>query len=71
MNPKIKRESLVRLRIALQGELRFDEVSKLIYSTDASSYREIPIAVAYPKSNQDIKTLVKALGKEEKYKDLL
>ena len=59
MTAKVKRESLVRLRIALEGELKFDEVSKLIYATDASSYREIPIAVAYPKSNIDLKALIK------------
>lgn len=58
MRPKIKRESLLRLRRVLHGELKFDEVSKLIYATDASSYREIPLAVAFPKSNQDLITLV-------------
>ena len=59
MRSKVKRESLVRLKLAMHGELKFDEVSKLIYATDASSYREIPIAVAFPKSNHDLKLLIK------------
>jgi FAD/FMN-containing dehydrogenase/Fe-S oxidoreductase len=59
MKSKVKKESLVRLRLTLQGELKFDEVSKLIYATDASSYREIPLAVAYPKNSHDLITLIK------------
>ena len=50
MSAKVKRDSLVRLNRALEGELKFDEVSKLIYATDASSYREIPIAATKPSS---------------------
>ena len=31
-----------------KGELVFDEVVRLSYATDASAYRELPLAVAYP-----------------------
>jgi len=51
--------------MALRGELKFDEVSRLIYATDASSYREVPIAVAYPKSNRDLHTLVRYATKHK------
>src|SRR4030043_1577153 len=42
----------------IEGDLLFDNTSRLIYSTDASAYREKPIAVARPKTNDDIKKLV-------------
>nr|WP_288935615.1 FAD-binding and (Fe-S)-binding domain-containing protein [uncultured Allomuricauda sp.] len=43
---------------ALEGELLFDELSKAIYATDASVYRKLPTAVAYPKNVDDFKKLV-------------
>ena len=42
----------------LSGEFLFDATTRLVYATDASSYRQIPQAVAYPKSVEDIQTLV-------------
>jgi FAD/FMN-containing dehydrogenase len=46
------------LRSCLSGDLLTDSSSLLIYSTDASAYRELPIAVALPKTNSDIKELI-------------
>ncbi len=42
----------------LEGELFTDEVTRRLYATDASAYREIPLAVAIPKSEKDIETLI-------------
>lgn len=42
----------------LTGEVFFDNLHKSIYATDASVYRKIPLGVAYPKNNEDIKTLI-------------
>lgn len=42
------------LQQKIQGEVRFDEGSRAIYSTDASNYRQIPIGVVIPKNKQDI-----------------
>jgi len=42
----------------LAGELYFDDMMKTIYATDASVYREMPLAVCYPKNKADIKTLI-------------
>ncbi|NMH88093.1 FAD-binding and (Fe-S)-binding domain-containing protein [Flavivirga algicola] len=42
----------------LSGELYYDDLIKSIYATDASVYRIRPLAVAYPKSKQDIKLLI-------------
>ncbi|MEZ5198960.1 MAG: FAD-linked oxidase C-terminal domain-containing protein [Bacteroidales bacterium] len=42
----------------IDGELYYDIANRLIYATDASAYREIPLAVAFPKNSEDIKKLV-------------
>lgn len=42
------------LRAELEGEVRFDDASKALYSTDASNYRQVPIGVVIPKSKLDI-----------------
>lgn len=42
----------------LEGELHFDNTMRTLYATDASAYREMPLAVAIPKSEADIKTLI-------------
>lgn len=43
----------------LEGELKIDSLSKALYATDASVYRKTPMAVAFPKSNKDIKQLIR------------
>jgi len=42
----------------LEGELSWDTSTLIQYSTDASAYREFPIAVALPKSKDDLKKLI-------------
>jgi FAD/FMN-containing dehydrogenase/Fe-S oxidoreductase len=42
------------LRRAVTGEVRFDAGSKALYATDGSNYRQIPIGVVIPKSNEDV-----------------
>ncbi|MDT0621622.1 FAD-binding and (Fe-S)-binding domain-containing protein [Croceitalea vernalis] len=49
---------LVYLKKELKGELFYDDLSKTIYATDASVYRKIPLAVAFPKDSEDLKILV-------------
>ncbi len=46
------------LKQQLTGELYFDGLIKAIYATDASVYRRLPLAVAYPKSTADIILLI-------------
>lgn len=50
--------SLANLKKELEGELLQDNLYKSIYATDASVYRELPLAVCYPKTIQDIKLLI-------------
>ena len=42
---------LQQLSESLEGKLLFDDLHKTIYATDASAYRMLPLAVAYPKNN--------------------
>jgi FAD/FMN-containing dehydrogenase/Fe-S oxidoreductase len=46
------------LASSLEGDLFYDELHKVIYSTDASVYQIKPIAIARPKSVTDIQMLV-------------
>lgn len=50
---------LEKLSLELKGELYDDLLHKSIYATDASVYRKIPLAVCYPKDEEDLKTLVR------------
>ncbi|VXD20857.1 FAD-binding and (Fe-S)-binding domain-containing protein [Marinoscillum sp. 108] len=43
----------------LEGELFTDETTRKLYATDASAYREIPLAVAIPESDADIVALIR------------
>ncbi len=43
----------------LEGDLRYDQVTTSIYSTDASVYKERPAAVVWPKGKEDIRKLLK------------
>ena len=52
------KDNLNAMKDHLEGELLFDDLIKSIYATDASVYRKLPLAVAYPKSKEDIKHLI-------------
>lgn len=41
-----------------EGDLHTDETTIKIYATDASAYKEYPIAVAIPKTKNDIKSII-------------
>ena len=54
----IQNSLLDNLRQSLSGELLNDKLHKTLYATDASVYRKIPLAVAYPKNESDLKKLI-------------
>lgn len=58
---KVKLEQLAE---QLEGQLFFDNTMRTLYATDASAYREMPLAVAIPQSVNDIKKLI-AFAKDE------
>ena len=61
----ISTEKLLDLNNRLEGELLFDETIKKLYATDASAYREIPLAVCFPKNESDIEILIDFAQKEK------
>ncbi len=56
---------LQKLSTQLQGELYDDTTMRTLYATDASAYREMPLAVAIPKTKDDIEVLIQ-FAKENK-----
>lgn len=52
------KSSLKLLSSRLQGSLHTDKLTRSLYATDASVYRKLPLAVAYPKNEQDIQLLI-------------
>lgn len=50
---------LDQLAKTLDGELYYDSLMRTLYATDASVYRSLPLAVALPKSTQDIQKLIR------------
>ncbi|MFP4591570.1 MAG: FAD-binding and (Fe-S)-binding domain-containing protein, partial [Halobacteriales archaeon] len=51
---------LERLRADLGGEVRADDYSRHLWATDASLYREVPVAVAFPRHRDDVVAAVRA-----------
>ena len=49
---------LNKLSEQLAGELYHDKTMRRIYATDASEYQEMPVAVALPKSEADVRLLL-------------
>ncbi|MBL7734692.1 MAG: FAD-binding protein [Chitinophagaceae bacterium] len=56
---------LEELEKELEGDLFFDDTMRILYATDASAYRELPLAVALPRSAKDLKTLIKFARREK------
>jgi FAD/FMN-containing dehydrogenase/Fe-S oxidoreductase len=49
---------LRQLAAQLEGELYYDHAMRVLYATDASEYQELPVAVARPRSEADIRHLL-------------
>src|SRR5256885_13753070 len=47
----------------LAGEVRFDAVSRALYSTDASVYQIIPLGVVVPRGDDDVVRAVQIAGR--------
>jgi len=51
--------SFLELEKSLKGDFHYDDIHKILYATDASAYREKPLAVAIPKDEDDLKILIR------------
>jgi len=49
----------------LKGEVLTDTVSRTLYATDASVYKEIPRALVLPRDATDVNMLVKAAARHQ------
>ncbi len=58
-------KELDNLRSCIDGELYYSNLYRLLYATDASVYREIPLAVVYPKNKNDVKTIIGFASKQQ------
>jgi FAD/FMN-containing dehydrogenase/Fe-S oxidoreductase len=58
MEVKKIREVFETLRGTFTGDLYTDDLWRMIYATDASAYRELPLGVARPRHTEDIRTLI-------------
>lgn len=54
----ISNQELAVLGQELSGELFYDNLMRTLYATDASVYQEMPLAVAFPHHEADIKKLI-------------
>jgi FAD/FMN-containing dehydrogenase/Fe-S oxidoreductase len=59
------KEKLLQLTSQLKGELYFDDTMRILYATDASAYREMPLAIAVPETVEDLKQLIAFAQKEK------
>ncbi|MFK8059400.1 MAG: FAD-binding and (Fe-S)-binding domain-containing protein, partial [Polaribacter sp.] len=59
----IDNPTLEILHKSLSGAILFDDLHKTLYATDASVYRKIPLAVAFPKDEKDLTTLISFAAK--------
>src|SRR6202163_3471451 len=64
LEPRIDASALEgELRKQLEGEVRFDALSRALYSTDARVYRIRPLGVVIPKTREDIVRVVEICGR--------
>ena len=61
----LSNDLLQQLSDSIEGTLLFDNLHKTLYATDASAYRIIPLAVALPKTTEDIVKLVRFAEKHK------
>jgi FAD/FMN-containing dehydrogenase/Fe-S oxidoreductase len=54
------RELEAALRNQIAGEVRFDDGSRALYATDHSIYRQVPIGVVIPRTDEDVIATVAA-----------
>src|SRR3984885_603018 len=51
------------LKHQIEGEVRFDQISRALYSSDASVYQIQPLGVVIPKNREDILRVVEICGR--------
>ena len=57
------RDLLEELKRDVAGEVLFDKMARVLYSTDASIYQIEPIGVVIPRSDEDVVAVIEAAGR--------
>jgi FAD/FMN-containing dehydrogenase/Fe-S oxidoreductase len=57
--------NLKALANQLEGKFYFDETMRKLYATDASAYREMPLAVAIPKTKEDLLKIIRFANEQK------
>lgn len=57
--------NLQQLSGDLEGDIFYDDTMRILYATDASAYRELPLAVAFPKNETDLRKLIAFANKHK------
>lgn len=52
------RKSIEDLRARFSGDLHTEDLWRIMYATDASAYREVPVGIACPRTSEDIRALL-------------
>lgn len=53
------KEAITLLSREIKGTVKFDLIDKILYSTDASAYKEQPLGVVYPFDKEDIRLIIR------------
>ena len=56
---QVRDELAEALRYAIKGEVRFDDVSRMLYRTDASIYEIEPLGLVVPIDEDDVVAAIK------------
>ena len=59
------RDLVAELQQVVEGEVRFDGYSRMLYSTDASLYQIQPVGVVIPKREEDVQATVEIAAKRK------
>lgn len=54
--------TVLQLKNTFADRFKTDSLSRILYATDASAYREMPLGVVFPKNTEEIQFLVKLAG---------
>ena len=54
-----------RLARELDGDVRFDPMTRELFSTDASNYRIVPTGVVFPKHDDDVRRIVDLTARDQ------
>jgi FAD/FMN-containing dehydrogenase/Fe-S oxidoreductase len=58
MDKTTLRRTLKKLKTTLDGDIFLDNATRIQYATDASAYRELPLAVIRPRNKSDLRKIV-------------